>query len=342
MVVGPRYNPGTPISSAADTPAKLQGKVSPPVADTDRVPDAARISPPVLKPGVRNGHDISLSVQLDAGVPIQDLTSRITAPTYRATATTRRRSLSPRPIRFRTRISCCATASSAKSPRWRCWPTPGTIPAMPSGRQRLLHADDPAARKTSGCQRARRARSCFWCDVSGSMSGEPTDKVIEAMQDMLKLCREQDTCRSSRLPARRPSCLRSPCRSTKRTSRRPRTLPRVCKAAAAPKCSRACKLAIDEPIDKEAAADRRDAHRRLHRQRSRDHRARRQALRRPDSLLVRRHRAAPNMFLVDGVAKQGGGMGKQLGLQDDSAALAQEIMTTHSAGTAREGEDRLG
>ena len=37
--------------------------------------------------------------------------------------------------------------------------------------------------------------------------------------------------------------------------------------------------------------------------------------------------SSPNMFLIDGVAKQGGGMGKQLGLQDDSAALTQEVMT---------------
>ncbi len=36
---------------------------------------------------------------------------------------------------------------------------------------------------------------------------------------------------------------------------------------------------------------------------------------------------SPNMFLVDGVAKQGGGMGKKLGLRDDSNALAQEVMT---------------
>ena len=37
--------------------------------------------------------------------------------------------------------------------------------------------------------------------------------------------------------------------------------------------------------------------------------------------------SSPNMFLIDGVAKQGGGMGKQLGLQDDTAALTQEVMT---------------
>ena len=39
MVVGPRYIPGTPSGAAQPTPAELQGKVSPTVADTDRVPD---------------------------------------------------------------------------------------------------------------------------------------------------------------------------------------------------------------------------------------------------------------------------------------------------------------
>src|SRR5690606_14992168 len=42
-------------------------------ADTDRVPDASRISPPVAPPG-RSGHDISLRVALDAGAPIGELT----------------------------------------------------------------------------------------------------------------------------------------------------------------------------------------------------------------------------------------------------------------------------
>ena len=75
MVVGPRYNPGAPVGEPNQTPAELEGKVSPPQPDTNRVPDASRISPPVMKPGVRNGHDVSLSVKLDAGVPIQNLKS---------------------------------------------------------------------------------------------------------------------------------------------------------------------------------------------------------------------------------------------------------------------------
>ena len=51
MVVGPRYIPGS-------------------------VPDAARIKPKMLSPGTRSGHDISLEVTLDAGLIIDDLSSK--------------------------------------------------------------------------------------------------------------------------------------------------------------------------------------------------------------------------------------------------------------------------
>ena len=65
MVVGPRYIPGQPTG-------KQGGGWAP---DTDRVPDASRITPPVTKEGTRAGHDISLEVALDAGVPIESLAS---------------------------------------------------------------------------------------------------------------------------------------------------------------------------------------------------------------------------------------------------------------------------
>ncbi len=65
MVVGPRFIPGTPIGHSGGGWAH----------DTDQVPDASRISPPVLKPGVRSGHDIEVHVTLDAGLPIRDLQS---------------------------------------------------------------------------------------------------------------------------------------------------------------------------------------------------------------------------------------------------------------------------
>jgi Ca-activated chloride channel family protein len=66
-VVGPRYVPGAPT--------REQPKGGGIKADTDRVPDASRISPPVMKEGMRAGHDISIAVSLDAGLAIDDLKS---------------------------------------------------------------------------------------------------------------------------------------------------------------------------------------------------------------------------------------------------------------------------
>jgi Ca-activated chloride channel family protein len=57
MVIAPRYTP-----AATDE------------QDTNQVTDASRISPPSA-PGVRAGHDISLEIDLDAGVPIVGVNS---------------------------------------------------------------------------------------------------------------------------------------------------------------------------------------------------------------------------------------------------------------------------
>ncbi|HXG65718.1 MAG TPA: VIT and VWA domain-containing protein, partial [Blastocatellia bacterium] len=65
MVVGPRYIPGAPTG-------RQGGGWSP---DTNRVPDASRITPPVAPKGTRAGHDIAIEVALDAGVPIDGLKS---------------------------------------------------------------------------------------------------------------------------------------------------------------------------------------------------------------------------------------------------------------------------
>jgi Ca-activated chloride channel homolog len=65
MVVGPRYIPGAPTG-------KQGGGRAP---DTDRVPDASRITPQVAPEGKRAGHDISIEVALDAGVVIDNFQS---------------------------------------------------------------------------------------------------------------------------------------------------------------------------------------------------------------------------------------------------------------------------
>jgi Ca-activated chloride channel family protein len=66
MVVGPRYMPGTS--------AGKQGEGFAP--DTTQVPDASKISPVPVKPGTRAGHDISLTLNIDAGMEIQQFECR--------------------------------------------------------------------------------------------------------------------------------------------------------------------------------------------------------------------------------------------------------------------------
>ncbi|MEH2362915.1 VIT domain-containing protein [Nostoc sp.] len=60
IVVGPRYIPGTPIDGSGDT---------------DRVPDASRITPPIVLEGTRRRHNINVTVEIDAGLPISEVRS---------------------------------------------------------------------------------------------------------------------------------------------------------------------------------------------------------------------------------------------------------------------------
>lgn len=60
MVVGPRFIPGTGIDESGDT---------------DIVPDASLITPPITHPETRNGHDISVNVEIDAGISISNVCS---------------------------------------------------------------------------------------------------------------------------------------------------------------------------------------------------------------------------------------------------------------------------
>lgn len=67
-VVGPRFIPGASTGSKSGT-----GRVN----DTDRVGDASKITPPVTPKGTRAGHDISIYVDIDAGVALSNLKSEL-------------------------------------------------------------------------------------------------------------------------------------------------------------------------------------------------------------------------------------------------------------------------
>jgi Ca-activated chloride channel family protein len=327
MVVGPRYIPGTPSGGAPPTPAELQGRVSPPVADTDRVPDASRISPPVLKPGMRNGHDISLAIKLNAGVPIQNLVH----PNHQAAVQ-----------KDGPRAATIALAKGDSIPNKDFvlrYDVVGKKPEMAvlghtgeySGdRQKLGNGYFMLMIQPQEDERLTKSpprEIVFLCDVSGSMSGQPTGKVIEAMRGMLKLCRPQDTVQVITFASQANKLFEKPVPVNEANIAKALAFSEGFQGSGGTEMLKGVKLAIDEPLDKERL---------------------RIVVMLTDGYIgneaeiiehVGKHcgdqvrfwavgiGSSPNMFLVDGVAKQGGGMGKSLGLEDDAVSLTQEIMT---------------
>ncbi len=72
LVVAPRYIPGVPLTGVS------VGQGTEP--DTDAVPDASRITPPVLLPGFPNPVRLSLDVEVhSSGLPLRDLRSSLHA-----------------------------------------------------------------------------------------------------------------------------------------------------------------------------------------------------------------------------------------------------------------------
>jgi len=67
-IVGPRYIPGTLLSRPDQEPGAR-------CSDTDRVPDASRISPPVLDEGESSAHRLDLELEVEPGMPIAKLSS---------------------------------------------------------------------------------------------------------------------------------------------------------------------------------------------------------------------------------------------------------------------------
>ena len=79
LVVAPRYIPGRPLDGV---PAG-----SGVAADTDAVPDASRISPPVLLPGFPNPVRLTLSADIDpAGLPLAGIRCSLHATAEEAAA----------------------------------------------------------------------------------------------------------------------------------------------------------------------------------------------------------------------------------------------------------------
>jgi Ca-activated chloride channel family protein len=69
LAVGPRYIPGAARPASAGTSSGWS-------PDSDVVPDASRVTPPVLPPDEPRRNPVAIRVDLDPGFPLQSLTSR--------------------------------------------------------------------------------------------------------------------------------------------------------------------------------------------------------------------------------------------------------------------------
>jgi Ca-activated chloride channel family protein len=326
MVVGPRFNPGGPIASPADRPKELEGKVSPPAPDTTRVPDGSKISPPVLKPGVRNGHDISLSINLDAGVPIQVIkTAHHDAEIQQPGVNKAIVKLSPADSLPNKDFVLQYTVVGKKPEMAVLAHTGSYTDTRRLGNGYFMLMIQP--KEDERLQKSPPREMVFLVDVSGSMSGEPTKKVISAMQEMLKLCREKDTVQVVTFASQANQLFEKSVPVNEANITRALNFTQGLKGGGGTHMLEGVKLAIDAPLDKERV---------------------RIIVMLTDGYIGNEAEiiehvgkncgdqvrfwaigigTSPNMFLIDGVAKQGGGMGKRLALLDDPVPLTQEVMT---------------
>lgn len=174
--VGPRFIPGRPTGAAGTGWAP----------DTDRVPDASRITPPVA-PTARSGHDIALRVNIDAGVPV----GMPTSPTH--DVVTRRLG----PSRVRAELASHDTIPNKDLVlRWSVAPervASGILAHRPDanapGYLSLVLHPNPAPPQGEITPK----EIVFVLDTSGSMSGRPMELSKALMRRLIEDLHPRDT-----------------------------------------------------------------------------------------------------------------------------------------------------
>ncbi len=337
MVVGPRYIPGDPISEKPPLPKALEGKVgvikknvtkvtlrddpsgtgwSP---DTDRVPDASRITPPVLKPGYRTGHDIRLAVSLDAGVPMQDIESvNHTAKLERIDASKARVEISPMD----------AVPNKDFVLKYK---VVGEKPEMAV----FAHATGPEQRYFMlmiqpklhvQLAKAPPRELVFLVDVSGSMSGEPMAKVKAAMRHFFQLSKPDDTLQVITFSNRANKLFENPMPMTETNMARARTFTQQLYGSGGTEMLEGIKAVLNAPVDPKRVriiVMLTDGHI------GNEAKIIAEVGRRANDTIrfwTIGIGSSPNRFLIDGVAKQGGGMSGVLDLNTNPKPLVTQVV----------------
>ena len=186
LVVAPRYIPGNSPGKGVELEEQL-GLVSGTgwAIATDEVPDAARITPPVRPPGETLGNSVSISVHLDAGMPLESVISA------------NHRVELQRPVPAIAELQLAETNVPADRDfvlRWR--PQPGNAPraawftqTIGDDHYGLLMVVPPAVSPGAG---SVRRELIFVIDTSGSMGGPSIEQARTALAFAIEHLRVED------------------------------------------------------------------------------------------------------------------------------------------------------
>jgi Ca-activated chloride channel homolog len=230
MVVGPRYVPGMPV----DRPSSGGGRV----ADTDRVPDASRITPPALKPGERSGHDVGLRVLFRRGLPVREATS----PTHRV-------KLENTPEG--TVVSLAGADTIPNKDFVLRWTLGSDRPQVAvyahrsaNGGHFMLLFEPPAGNAKVA---ATPKEMYFVVDTSGSMSGEPLALVKRTMRHAIEHLDEKDSFQVIRFSDGVSSLSREPLPASPENKRRGLSFVNGLDAGGGTEMSKGIRAALEAP-----------------------------------------------------------------------------------------------
>jgi Ca-activated chloride channel family protein len=178
LVVGPRYVPGQEILEG------IRGLAFSP--DTSAVPEASRITSPVLPPGEALRNPVSIEIDLDAGFPVEELRSRYHAIVSEPKGEGRYR------VRLRDAL---APADRDFELAWT--PRPGTMPRGALFREErggvtygLLTLFPPVGPQVEAARLPREV--VFVVDTSGSMQGLSIEQARKALRLAIDRLRPAD------------------------------------------------------------------------------------------------------------------------------------------------------
>jgi Ca-activated chloride channel homolog len=307
MVVGPRYNPAGTTEGIGAAPAGQAGG------------SGQRTEVQYLPPGTRNGHDISLALKVDAGVLIRDLKvvnheAGVKSAGSKATvALSRADSIPNKDFVFRYKVV-------GEKPEMAA-----LFHANGSGQGEFMLMIQPGEMDELKASPPREMT--FLVDVSGSMRGAPTEMVKEAMKNFLALCRKEDTVQVITFESNFHKLFDKHLPVTPENIQKALNFMQGQRGSGGTEMMKGIRAAIDEPLDAERV---------------------RMVILLSDGYIGNEAQiieavgkgcgdqikfwalgigTSVNRFLFDGIARQGGGMGKVLSLREDSTAVVREFMT---------------